>query len=45
MKDINRLKVVVSRWCSNVIQPPVDTFVRIAEALDVDVRELFNSTK
>jgi transcriptional regulator with XRE-family HTH domain len=35
----------VSRWCSKVIQPSVDTFVRIAEALDVDVRELFNSTK
>jgi transcriptional regulator with XRE-family HTH domain len=35
----------VSRWCSNVIQPSVETFVRIAEVLDVDVRELFNPTK
>ncbi|KAA6302924.1 MAG: hypothetical protein EZS26_000819 [Candidatus Ordinivivax streblomastigis] len=35
----------VSRWCSNVVQPSVETFVKIADALDVDMRDLFNSTK
>ncbi len=34
-----------SRWCTNESQPSAETFIRIAKALDVDVRELFNSTK
>ena len=38
-------EATVSRWCSNVMQPSVETFVQIAELLDVDVRELFVSTK
>lgn len=37
--------VTVSRWCNNVFQPKMETFLRIAKALDVDVRELINSTK
>ena len=35
----------VSRWCSNTIQPPVEVFTKIAELLDVDIRELFNQSK
>lgn len=35
----------VSRWCNNHAQPSVETFTRIAELLDVDVRELINKTK
>jgi len=27
----------VSRWCSNQIQPPLETLYQIAEALEVDV--------
>ena len=30
----------VSRWCTNSAQPDLDTLVRIAEILNVDVREL-----
>lgn len=37
--------VTVSRWCNNVFQPKMESFVRIAELLEVDVRELIVPTK
>lgn len=42
---LERTESTVSRWCTNDIQPPVEIFARIAEYLDVDIRELFVSTK
>ncbi len=42
---IGKNEATISRWCSNKTQPSADIFVVIAEALDVDVRDLFNSTK
>jgi putative transcriptional regulator len=38
-------KTTVSKWCTNSVQPTVDTLFKIASALDVDVRELLVSTK
>jgi putative transcriptional regulator len=35
----------VSRWCTNNMQPPVDTLSDIAKLLNVDIRELLSSTK
>ena len=35
----------VSRWCTNDMQPTMDTLFKIAEVLEVDVRELLVSTK
>ena len=35
----------VSRWCTNDIQPPLETLADIAEVLDVDIRELLSPTK
>lgn len=32
----------VSRWCNNHSQPSVETFARIAEILNIDMRTLFN---
>lgn len=40
-KNIN----TVSRWCTNEIQPPLETLVEVAEALEVDVRELLVPTR
>ena len=34
----------VSRWVGNHKQPSVETFVKIAKVLRVDIRELFNPT-
>lgn len=35
----------VSRWCNNHAQPSIETFTRVAELLNIDVRELINKTK
>ena len=42
---IGKNEATVSRWCSNKAQPSIDVFRQIAEALDVDVRELLHTTK
>lgn len=36
--DMNRNSV--SKWCTNQMQPTVETLFKIAEALDVEAREL-----
>ena len=35
----------VSRWCTNASQPDLETLFRIAELLNVDVRELIHVDK
>ncbi len=35
----------ISRWCTNNMQPPVDTLSEIARHLNVDIRDLLSSTK
>lgn len=42
---IGKNEATVSRWCSNKAQPSIGVFRQIAEALDVDVRELLHTTK
>jgi len=32
----------VSKWCSNATQPTLDTLVKIAKVLNVDIKELIN---
>ncbi|MCB9081888.1 MAG: helix-turn-helix transcriptional regulator [Lewinellaceae bacterium] len=43
-QQVGRDKSTVSRWCSNSVQPTVEVLFKIAEALEVDVRELLVST-
>lgn len=35
----------VSMWCTNSAQPGLKTLIQIAECLEVDVKELINSSK
>jgi transcriptional regulator with XRE-family HTH domain len=42
---IGKNEATISRWCTNITQPSVETFVAIAEALNVDIKDLFISTK
>ena len=44
-EKINKNTATISRWCTNEMQPSLETLVRIAEILDVDVRELIVPTK
>lgn len=44
-KQIKKSPTTVSRWCTNEIQPSVDTLAEIASLLNVDIRELLNPTR
>ena len=35
----------VSRWCTNSMQPPIETLYEIAKVVNVEIRELLVSTK
>ena len=35
----------VSKWCTNTTQPDLVTLKKIAQLLDIDIRELLNKTK
>lgn len=39
-EQIGKNACSVSRWCTNTSQPDLETLFRIAEVLNVDVREL-----
>ncbi len=39
-EQLNVNKSTVSKWCTNDVQPTMETLFRIAKALEVDVREL-----
>lgn len=42
---LNKNKTTVSKWCTNDVQPTMETLFEIADALDVDVRDLLVSNK
>lgn len=35
----------VSKWCTNKAQPGLETLFKIAQILDVDVKELLSTSK
>ena len=43
--QLGKSESTVSRWCTNEVQPSIDTFVEIAKLLNIDIKELINSTK
>lgn len=44
-QQLGKDPATVSKWCTNVSQPDLLTLNKIANALDVDVRELINKSK
>lgn len=44
-KQLNRSETTVSRWCTNEMQPPIESFYEIAEVLNIDVRDLLVPSK
>lgn len=42
---ISKNEATISRWCSDRPQPFIGVLCQIAEVLDVDVKDLLNSTK
>ncbi len=43
--ELGKNPSTVSKWCTNVSQPDLQTLNRIAELLDVDIKELINSNR
>lgn len=43
--QLGKTTPTISRWCTNDMQPSLETLVEISQILRVDVRELLNSTK
>lgn len=44
-EELGKNVATVSKWCTNTIQPDLPTLNRIAELLDVDIKELINSNR
>lgn len=44
-EKLGKNKTTVSKWCTNDVQPTMETLFDIADALDIDVRELLISNK
>ena len=44
-EQLGKSEVTVSRWCTNEVQTSMDTFLEIAQLLDVDIKEFINSSK
>ena len=44
-QHLGRTEATVLKWCANTSQPRINTLARIAEYLDVDIRELVERTK
>jgi len=44
-EELNKNETTISRWCTNEVQPSMDNLVTIAKLLEIDVRDLINSTQ
>ena len=44
-EELGKNPSTVSKWCTNVSQPDLQTLNRIAELLDIDVKSLINSNR
>lgn len=44
-EELNKNRTTVSKWCTNQMQPTMETLFEIAEVLDINVRQLLVSTK
>ena len=42
---LGKNEATISRWCTNDMQPSLETLVKIANVLNVDVRDLLISIK
>ncbi len=43
--QLNKSETTVSRWCRNEIQPSMETLLEIVKLLDIDIKDLLNSSK
>lgn len=44
-EQLGKSNCTVSKWCSNTVQPDLQTLEKISKLLDVDIKDLLISTK
>lgn len=44
-EQLGKDQATVSKWCTNNAQPSLEMLLKIAEVLDVDVKDLLRSSK
>lgn len=44
-EELHKAPATVSKWCTNSSQPSLDTLLEISKILEVDVKELLNSSQ
>ena len=44
-EKLGKTTTTVSRWCTNEMQPSLETLLEIAKVLNIDIRELLVGTK
>ena len=44
-QELGKDPATVSKWCTNTSQPDLQTLVKMASLLDIDVKELIRSTR
>jgi len=42
---LEKNETTISRWCTNEVQPSLDTLLQISALLEIDIKELLNSSK
>lgn len=43
-EQLHKDPATVSKWCTNISQPSIETLIEIAKVLEVDVKDLLQST-
>jgi len=44
-EQLGKDPATVSKWCTNTAQPGLETLLQISKVLEVDVKDLLNSSK
>jgi putative transcriptional regulator len=44
-KKLDKNETTISRWCTNEVQPSLETLLEISELLNIDLKELIKSNK
>ena len=44
-EQLGKDPATVSKWCTNACQPPMETYIKIAKLLDVELAELVKIEK
>lgn len=43
-EKLNKNETTISRWCTNEVQPSLETLVEISNLFKIDIRELIHPT-